>query len=67
MKLTKDAAFSLLTEGLSDPLSIGYVTHSKHVGDLACLIAGELGLDAERAAEGFYPELFGKKENLKNA
>lgn len=50
MKLTKETAYSLLTEGLEEPEKLGYVSHSRYVGELAGMIAGGLGLDPEYAA-----------------
>ena len=50
MKLTKEEAFSLLTQGLEDAKNIRYVMHSKYVGDLAAMIAAEAGADPEYAA-----------------
>ena len=41
---------ALLPEGLADPETIGYVPHSRYVGDLAAMIAREMGLDPEYAA-----------------
>lgn len=49
MKLTAKQAYALLIEGLEAPETIGYVTHSRFVGDLAGMIAAELGLDAAYA------------------
>lgn len=49
MKLTKEQAYALLIEGLKDPETIGYVTHSRYVGDLAGMIAADMGLDCEYA------------------
>ena len=61
MKLTKKEAYALLTEGLKDPETIGYVTHSRFVGDLAGMIAGEMGLDAEYASVLGYLHDIGRK------
>ncbi len=47
--LTVPEAYALLTEGLENPESLGYVTHCRYVGRLAGMIAGELGLDPEYA------------------
>lgn len=49
MKLTPAGAWALLTEGLDAPESIMYVTHCRYVGELAGLIAGALGADADYA------------------
>lgn len=49
MKLTKEQAYNLLIEGLEKLETIGYVPHCRYVGDLAGMIAGEMGLDAEYA------------------
>lgn len=61
MKLTKETAYELLIEGLEDPENIGYVPHSRYVGDLAGMIAGELGLDAEYAAVLGYVHDIGRR------
>lgn len=61
MKLTKDEAYSLLTDGLENPETIGYVTHCRYVGDLAGMIAEELGLDAEYAGVLGYIHDIGRK------
>ena len=50
MDLTRKQAYALLTDGLSDPENTGYVTHSKYVGDLAAMIASDMGLDPAYAA-----------------
>ena len=61
MKLTKEEAYRLLTDGLTDPGSIRYVSHSRYVGDLAGKIAGGLGLDPEYATVLGYLHDVGRK------
>ena len=61
MKLTKEQAYDLLIDGLENPESIGYVPHCRYVGDLAGMIAGELGLDAEYATALGYLHDIGRK------
>lgn len=61
MKLTKEEAYRLLIDGLSDPGSIGYVPHSRYVGDLAGMIAEGMGLDAEYATVLGYIHDIGRK------
>ena len=61
MKLTKEQAYGLLIEGLVQPETIGYVPHCRYVGDLAGLIAGEMGLDPEYAAVLGYLHDIGRK------
>ena len=61
MKLTKEEAYGLLTAGLENPETIGYVPHCRYVGDLAGMIAGELGLDAEYATVLGYLHDIGRK------
>lgn len=59
-------AYALLTMGLADPEHIMYVSHCRHVGDLAALIAGELGLDAEYAAILGYIHDIGRRIDTRN-
>ena len=61
MKLTKEQAYRLLTEGLDAPETIGYVPHCRYVGDLAAMIADEMGLDAEYAATLGYLHDIGRR------
>ena len=61
MKLTGEQAYRLLTDGLENPESIGYVPHCRYVGDLAGMIAGELGLDAACARVLGYLHDVGRK------
>ena len=61
MRLTPKQAYRLLTAGLDEPESIGYVTHCRYVGDLAGLIAGEMGLDPEYASTLGYLHDVGRK------
>ena len=60
------AAYALLTQGLESPETVMYVSHSRHVGDLAALIAGELGLDAEYAAVLGYLHDIGRRIDSPN-
>lgn len=64
--LTKDSAYQLLIEGLEKPETLGYVTHSKYVGDLAGMIAGGMGLDAEYASVLGYIHDIGRKVDSGN-
>lgn len=66
MQLTSKEAFALLTDGLSEPEKIQYVSHSKYVGDLAGMIAGELGLDGEYARTLGYLHDIGRKIDSPN-
>ena len=66
MKLTKQQAYAMLTDGLKDPETIGYVPHSRYVGDLAGMIAGEMGLDAEYATVLGYLHDIGRKVDSGN-
>lgn len=66
MKLTSDMAYKLLTDGLNDPESIRYVPHSRHVGDLAGMIARELGEDEEYAKTLGYLHDIGRKIDSDN-
>ncbi len=61
MKLTKEEAYKLLIDGLEDPENIGYVTHCRYVGDLAGMIANEMGLDPEYATVLGYLHDIGRK------
>lgn len=61
MTLTKDEAYKLLIEGLENPESIGYVPHCRYVGNLAGMIANELGLDGEYATILGYLHDIGRK------
>ncbi|MBQ7546786.1 MAG: HD domain-containing protein [Clostridia bacterium] len=61
MKLTKEQAYRLLTEGLENPETIGYVPHSRYVGNLAAMIAQEMGLDAQYAATLGYLHGIGRR------
>lgn len=61
MKLTKEQAYNLLIEGLEKLETIGYVPHCRYVGDLAGMIAGEMGLDAEYAMVLGYLHDIGRK------
>ena len=61
MKLNKEQAYNLLVEGLENPETIGYVPHCRYVGDLAGMIAGEMGLDPEYATVLGYLHDIGRK------
>ena len=61
MKLAKEQAYNLLIDGLENPETIGYVPHCRYVGDLAGMIAGEMGLDAEYATVLGYLHDIGRK------
>ena len=61
MKLNREKAYDLLTQGLENPETIGYVPHSRYVGDLAGRIAGEMGLDPEYATVLGYLHDIGRK------
>ena len=50
MKINKEEAYKLLTDGLEEPEKIQYVQHCVYVGNLAQMIAEELSLDSEYAA-----------------
>ena len=62
----RQEAYRLLIQGLDDPEHVMYVSHSRHVGDLAALIAGELGLDAEYAAILGYLHDIGRRIDTHN-
>ena len=66
MKLTKEKAYALLIEGLDEPEKIGYVPHSRYVGDLAGMIAKDMGLDPEYAAVLGYLHDIGRKSDPGN-
>ena len=66
MKLTREQAYNLLTEGLDAPETIGYVTHCRYVGNLAGMIAREMGLDPEYAAALGYLHDIGRKVDSDN-
>ncbi len=61
MELTSKQAYALLTEGLSEPEKIGYVAHSRYVGELAGMIAEGMGLDPEYARTLGYLHDIGRK------
>ena len=61
MKLTSDEAYSLLIEGLENLENLKYIQHCRYVGNLAGLIAGELGLDADYAKTLGYLHDIGRK------
>ena len=61
MKLTKEKAYALLIDGLENPESIGYVPHSRYVGELAGMIAKDMGLDSEYATVLGYLHDIGRK------
>ena len=66
MNLTPAGAWALLTQGLNEPETKMYVTHCRYVGELAGLIAGELGADPEYArALGFLHDI-GRKIDTHN-
>lgn len=56
----------MLIDGLETPGGIGYVTHSKYVGDLAALIADAIGEDGEYAAVLGYLHDIGRKIDSDN-
>lgn len=64
--ITKKEAYELLIQGLEDPENIRYVTHCKYVGDLASMIAAELGLDPEYAGSLGYLHDIGRKIEPEN-
>ena len=66
MELTKEQAFDLLIEGLQDPETIGYVTHSRYVGDLAGMIAADMGLDPAYATVLGYLHDIGRRIDSDN-
>lgn len=66
MELTKEQAFDLLIEGLQDPETIGYVTHSRYVGDLAGMIAADMGLDPAYATVLGYMHDIGRRIDSDN-
>lgn len=66
MKLTKEKAFELLCLGLENPNEIMYVSHCRYVGNLAGLIAKELGLDSEYATTLGYLHDIGRRINNDN-
>lgn len=66
MELTSKQAYALLAEGLSEPEKIGYVAHSRYVGELAGMIAGGMGLDAEYAKTLGYLHDIGRKADPGN-
>ncbi len=66
MKLNAQQAYSLLIDGLQSPEKIQYVTHCRYVGDLAGMIAKELGLDAEYAKVLGYLHDIGRKTEPDN-
>lgn len=66
MKLTKEKAYALLIDGLENPEDIMYVSHCRYVGNLAGMIAGELGLDSEYATVLGYLHDIGRKVNNDN-
>ena len=61
MKLNSEQAFALLIQGLENPGEIQYVLHSRNVGNLAGMIAKELGLDEEHAKVLGYLHDIGRK------
>lgn len=66
MKLNEKQAYSLLIEGLDNPQNIQYVTHCRYVGDLAGMIAEELGLDSQFATVLGYLHDIGRKTEPDN-
>lgn len=66
MKLTKEKAYDLLIDGLENPDEIRYVAHSRYVGNLAAMIAEEMGEDAEYAAVLGYLHDIGRKIDSEN-
>lgn len=65
-QLSSKQAYDLLIENLENPESIQYVPHSRHVGDLAGMIAKELGLDEDYAKTLGYLHDIGRKIDSPN-
>lgn len=66
MKLTKEKAYELLIKDLDSPEEKGYVTHCVYVGNLAGMIAEEIGLDSEYATILGYLHDIGRKISPNN-
>lgn len=61
MKLNAKEAYKLFIEGLETPENIQYVTHCRYVGNLAGMIAEEIGLDSQYATVLGYLHDIGRK------
>ncbi len=66
MKITKQAAWRLLLDGIPEPETTMYVSHCRYVGDLAGKIAAALGKDADYAAGLGYLHDIGRKLDSPN-
>ena len=66
MKLTSDKALELLKEAEQTTSDLGWISHSKCVGETAGIIAEKLGLDVDKAITLGYIHDIGKRTDFKN-
>ena len=62
MKLTSDMALELLNDAENTTTDLGWIQHSKCVGETAGIIAEKLGLDIDKAKTLGYIHDIGKKD-----